>query len=114
MILDFGDGRALQFPDAMPDETARQIKRWVLALEERARVAESEARLLRDELATVRQQVHQISDAATTNTATVASISELRTVLERGIDRLVRVASADRIAVPDPVTGDMTRSRIAL
>ena len=51
MILELDDNRKIKLPDEMPDDTARLLKSLILALEERARTAESEVRLLRDEMA---------------------------------------------------------------
>jgi len=51
VILELDDNRKIKLPDEMPDDTARLLKSLILALEERARTAESEVRLLRDEMA---------------------------------------------------------------
>jgi len=110
MILELGDGRELRLPDEMPDETARQIKLFILALEERARAAESDARTLRDEMAALRQQFNTVR-AAPPDTSTASAIADLKVTLARLLVQIEAAVSADRKMVPDEL-GEYTRSRI--
>lgn len=114
MILEFDDGRELKLPDEMPDETARQIKRLIQTLEERARTAESETRLLRDEMATLRHHVGNLNAASVDHSATVNAIRESSVASIAMLRQIFQATSGDRVVVPDPITGDMTRSRVVM
>ncbi len=109
MILELEDGRELRLPDEMPDETARQLKRLILALEERARTAESDARTLRDEMAGLRRQV-ETRVAAPADTSVVDALRALQDSLETGVRRIVNAQLADRKLVFD-ATGEPTHSK---
>lgn len=61
MILELGDGRELQLPDDMADETARQLKRLILTCEERASVAERHAVALQDEVTHLRAEIQALA-----------------------------------------------------
>lgn len=109
MILELGDGRELRLPDEMPDETARQIKALILALEDRARVAESDARTLRDEMARLRQQFNVIQSRPP-DTSVASALRELQGTLMAGVERIVAAQLADRKLVYDEM-GEQSISR---
>lgn len=105
MILELGDGREIQLPDEMSDETARQIKRLILALEERTRAAESEARLLRDEMVNLRAVVTAPKDYPEPEQMAPHLVEIIRLLRQ-----LVAVESADRMLVTDDI--GRSRSRV--
>jgi hypothetical protein len=110
VILELGDGRELQFPDDMPDETARQLKRLILTLEERAAAAESQARTLQDEMAAMRQTFAQTEVSRQSDNGVSDGIEAMRAEMGRGFDRVVKAALADRVLVFDDF-GEPRRSR---
>ena len=116
MLLKIDSNRQLELPDDMPDETARQLKRWILTLEERAQSAESSNRTLQDEMAALRKAHEQtqaaVSTATLDNTATVNAIRAMHAEVTQHLRHVAAAASADRMVVPDPITGEMTRSRV--
>jgi len=109
LVLD--DTRTLDLPDEMSDEAARQLKALILAHEERTRAAESEVRLLRDEMAAMRAMTASESND---DSQVIAELRAMRQELSAGLRRVEQVAGADRMVVPDPITGEMTRSRVIL
>jgi len=111
MILQFDDGRELELPDDMPDETARQLKRLIQAHEERTRAAEAEVRAVRDELATLRVHMNSVSDKQNTDTFVANAIANMHQELTHMLNKVHAAVSADREIVPNEF-GDMTRSRI--
>jgi len=111
VILELGDGREIPLPDSMPDETARQLKRLILTLEERARTAESEVRLLRDEMAALRSQVATVAVKQNDHAPLVDAIGRMHADIKTGLDSVRAAASADRMMVPDEY-GEMTRSKV--
>lgn len=113
MILEIDANRQLQLPDDMSDETARQLKRWILTLEERAQAAESQVRTLQDELSTLRQQIVNLNMAVVDNTATVSAIRETSAASIAELKRIFKAIAADREIVPNDL-GDMTRSRVIM
>jgi hypothetical protein len=111
--LDFEDGRVLDMPDEMPDESARQIKRWVLTLEDRARTAESTARMLTDEIAALRKQVEMLSAPRSDGQDSV--VEALRQIAEgqvKGFASVVEAQLMDRILVRG-MSGDAFKSKAA-
>lgn len=110
MILELGDGREIPLPDEMSDETARQLKRLILALEERARTAEATVEALRAEFARVRSSY---DGAVATNDALAAALTENRRFQEETnklLRSLLMVESADRMLITDGIGG--ARSRV--
>lgn len=108
MILELGDGRELRLPDDMPDETARQLKRFILTLEERAAAAESVSRTLQDEMTVLRKQLAADAKADTT---TADAMNKVAAELRQGFAAMVRAQRADRVLVRD-ATGEAYKSRI--
>lgn len=111
MILHIDDNRKLELPDEMSDETARQLKRWILTLEERAQTAESEVRMLRDEMTALRRS---FANTSQTNAGVVNAIGAMQQELSAGLRQVFRGVTADRKMVADEITGDMTRSKVIL
>lgn len=105
MILDLGDGRELPLPDEMSDETARQLKRLILSLEERARVAEADVRRVMDELAAARQPAQSAKDG------TVEAIQALQAAIERGFARMIQAQLADTVLVNDGLREEPNTAR---
>lgn len=126
MIIELGDGRELELPDEIEDESARQIGRLILALEERAAKAEATASKLTQALekraadaeATASRLQMQIDNLRAGFTpAQSAPVSDAdaegrHTEVISLLNRLVRIGSADRILVYDDLGSP--RSRIAL
>ena len=110
MILELGEGRELQLPDEMSDESARMIKRLILVCEERAATAEAQVRMLQDEMAAMRKQFEAVQ--AQGNEAQAYAIRELHTSLGEGIKKIVAAVRADRVMVPNEF-GEYTRSKVA-
>lgn len=110
MILELGDGREVKLPDEMNDESARLLKRLILGAEERARVAEGEVRLLRDEMTALRAHVASVAGAQQDHRAIVMAIGQMHSGLAEGLGRVTAAARADRMMVRDEM-GEMTRSR---
>lgn len=113
MILEIDANRQLQLPDDMSDETARQLKRWILTLEERAQAAESQVRTLQDEMAGLRQSHANTQAVVADNTAIVNAIRETSQASIAELKRIFKATAADREIVPNDL-GDMTRSRVIL
>jgi hypothetical protein len=107
MILEIDDTRSLRLPDDTPDETARQIKRLILATEERARAAEHNFALLHDELTALRAHVN---NSTASNASHNDSIRAMCDVLAQGLQRVERAVLADRQMMADE-SGEYTRSR---
>jgi len=59
MILDLGNGRELQLPDDTSDETARQLGRLILVLEDRAIAAERMTAELQAQIDELRREVRK-------------------------------------------------------
>ena len=117
MILDLGNGRELQLPDDTSDETARQLGRLILVLEDRAIAAESKAVDLQSQIDDLRREVRkpaevEVEDDAPEDAALVAAIEKLEATLARRMDKMIQAALADRVMVPDEL-GTM-RSRTVL
>lgn len=110
MILELDDGRELRLPDEMPDETARQLKALILALEGRARTAESDVRMLRDEMAALRRTAE---GSAASNDRTANALAAVSRDIIAALRRVEAAALADREMVPNEL-GDMTRSRAVI
>lgn len=110
MILELDGGRELKLPDDMPDETARQLKRLILTLEERARTAESEVRLLRDEMEAVRKLHAATQQDVATDQETASAIRDLKATMAQGLERVERAVLVDRKLVADK-DGEMAISR---
>jgi hypothetical protein len=119
VILELGDGREFHLPDEMEDEYARQLKRFILGAEERARAAEAEVAALREEMATWRQAagsarqqtLAEDTTARAMHTEMLASaIRELQTAMLAALARVERAALADRQMVMDEF-GEYTRSK---
>lgn len=113
MILEIDANRQLQLPDDMSDETARQLKRWILTLEERAQAAESQVRTLQDEMAGLRNNIASTQTMLSDNTATVSAIREMSVASIAELKRIFKAIAADREIVPNDL-GDMTRSRVIM
>ena len=109
MILELGDGREVKLPDEMADESARLLKRLILGAEERAQVAEHSVRLLRDEMAALRQQMDAVV-LQVPDTGAAAAVTALQEELRQGVARIVEASLADRLLVKDEV-GNAVRSR---
>ena len=121
MILDLGNGRELQLPDDTSDETARQLGRLILVLEDRAIVAERTAADLQQQIDELRREVRKPvevdqedddEDDAPEDAALVAAIQKLEDSLAKRLDNMLRATLADRIMVPDEL--GTPRSRVVL
>jgi len=121
MILDLGNGRELQLPDDTSDETARQLGRLILVLEDRAIAAERTAADLQLQIDELRREVRKPvevdqedddEDDAPEDAALVAAIEKLEDSLAKRMDKMIQAALADRVMVPDEL-GTM-RSRTVL
>lgn len=121
MILDLGNGRELKLPDDTSDETARQLGRLILVLEDRAIAAERTAADLQAQIDELRREVRQPvmaedddedEDDAPEDAALVAAIQKMEDSLAKRMDRMIQAALADRVMVPDEL-GTM-RSRTVL
>jgi hypothetical protein len=123
MILDLGNGRELKLPDDTSDETARQLGRLILVLEDRAIAAERTAADLQTQIDELRREVRQPvmaedddeddnEDDAPEDAALVAAIQKMEEALTARLDRVVRATLADRIMVPDEL--GTPRSRVVL
>jgi len=108
MILELTDGRELQLPDEMPDETARMLGKLILRLEKRTQEAEAVVETLQAEIAALRDR--PAPEAPAPDTSVAEAMAELRADLNRGFTQMIRAQLADRILVPDEF-GEMTRSR---
>jgi hypothetical protein len=112
VILELGDGRELQLPDAMPDETARQLKTLILTCEQRARDAEARCEAMTSQIADLRSQVAALLAKPADNSATKA-IEALRATIDAGLRQVVVATLADREMVAD-ASGEYTRSKAVL
>lgn len=121
MILDLGNGRELQLPDDTSDETARQLGRLILVLEDRAIAAEKTASDLQQQIDELRREVRKPvevdqedddEDDTPEDAALVAAIQKLEDSLAKRMDKMIQAALADRVMVPDEL-GTM-RSRAVL
>lgn len=122
MILDLGNGRELKLPDDTSDETARQLGRLILVLEDRAIAAERTAADLQAQIDELRREVRKPvmaedddeddEDDAPEDAALVAAIQQLEVSLAKRMDKMIQAALADRVMVPDEL-GTM-RSRTVL
>lgn len=121
MILDLGNGRELQLPDDTSDETARQLGRLILVLEDRAIAAERTAADLQTQIDELRREVRKPvevdqedddEDDAPEDAALVAAIQKLEDSLAKRLDNMLRATLADRIMVPDEL--GTPRSRVVL
>jgi len=119
MILDLGNGRELQLPDDTSDETARQLGRLILVLEDRAIAAEKTASDLQRQIDELRREVRKPvevddegEDDVPEDAALVAAIEKLEVSLSKRMDKMIQAALADRVMVPDEL-GTM-RSRTVL
>jgi hypothetical protein len=119
MILDLGNGRELKLPDDTSDETARQLGRLILVLEDRAIAAERMTAELQTQIDELRREVRkpvEVEEAdeedAPEDAALVAAIEKLEVSLAKRMDKMIQAALADRVMVPDEL-GTM-RSRTVL
>ena len=117
MILDLGNGRELQLPDDTSDETARQLGRLILVLEDRAIAAERMTAELQAQIDELRREVRQpvaapVEDDAPEDAALVAAIQKMEDSLAKRLDNMLRATLADRIMVPDEL--GTPRSRVVL
>jgi len=121
MILDLGNGRELKLPDDTSDETARQLGRLILVLEDRAIAAERTAADLQLQIDELRREVRKPvevdqedddEDDAPEDAALVAAIQKLEDSLAKRLDNMLRATLADRIMVPDEL--GTPRSRVVL
>jgi len=124
MILDLGNGRELKLPDDTSDETARQLGRLILVLEDRAIAAERTAADLQTQIDELRREVRKPVEVeeddseddgeedAPEDAALVAAIEKLEVSLAKRMDKMIQAALADRVMVPDEL-GTM-RSRTVL
>lgn len=121
MILDLGNGRELKLPDDTSDETARQLGRLILVLEDRAIAAERTAANLQTQIDELRREVRKPvevedddveDDDVPEDAALVAAIQQLEVSLAKRMDKMIQAALADRVMVPDEL-GTM-RSRTVL
>ena len=121
MILDLGNGRELKLPDDTSDETARQLGRLILVLEDRAIAAERTAADLQTQIDELRREVRKPvevedddveDDDVPEDAALVAAIQQLEVSLAKRMDKMIQAALADRVMVPDEL-GTM-RSRTVL
>jgi hypothetical protein len=121
MILDLGNGRELQLPDDTSDETARQLGRLILVLEDRAIAAERTAADLQLQIDELRREVRKPvevdqedddEDDVPEDAALVAAIQKLEDSLAKRLDNMLRATLADRIMVPDEL--GTPRSRVVL
>jgi uncharacterized coiled-coil protein SlyX len=94
MILEIGDGRELELPDECSDEFARQLKKMILTLEQNAAQAQAEVRLLRDEMASLRETTGAVHTATVDNTAVVAGLNAMRAEMQQGFARMTAAIMA--------------------
>lgn len=121
MILDLGDGREIKLPDDTSDETARQLGRLILVLEDRAMTAERTAANLQSQIDELRRKLDERDESENDeddeddepeDTALVAAIQRLEESLAARLDKVARVAAADRIMIEDEL--GTARSRVVL
>jgi hypothetical protein len=124
MILDLGNGRELKLPDDTSDETARQLGRLILVLEDRAIAAERTAADLQTQIDELRREVRQPVEVeeddseddgeedAPEDDALVMAIQRMEDSLAKRMDKMLRATLADRIMVPDEL--GTPRSRVVL
>jgi hypothetical protein len=119
MILDLGNGRELKLPDDTSDETARQLGRLILVLEDRAIAAERTAADLQMQIDELRREVRKPVEVeeddeedAPEDAALVAAIEKLEVSLAKRMDKMIQAALADRVMVPDAL--GTPRSRVVL
>jgi hypothetical protein len=105
VILELGDGRELHLPDEMEDESARQLKTFILAGEQRAKDAEARMMAHHAEVVALRNEMGNIGQLR-------ESVNALRAEMKQGLQGVVAAAHADRVIVYDD-KGDPVRSRIA-
>lgn len=123
MILDLGNGRELKLPDDTSDETARQLGRLILVLEDRAIAAERTAADLQTQIDELRREVRKpvemedddeddSEDDEPEDDALVLAIQKMEDSLAKRMDKMLRATLADRIMVPDEL--GTPRSRVVL
>lgn len=123
MILDLGNGRELKLPDDTSDETARQLGRLILVLEDRAIAAERTAADLQTQIDELRREVRKpvevedddeddSEDDEPGDDALVLAIQKMEDSLAKRMDKMLRATLADRIMVPDEL--GTPRSRVVL
>jgi thioesterase domain-containing protein len=110
MILEIDNGRELELPDGMPDETARQLKRLILACEERARAAEARVAAIQAEMAALRRDFTALAARPTEHGPIVEAIGRMHEAHKIGVREIVAAVSADRVMVPDQF-GEYNRSK---
>jgi len=121
MILDLGNGRELKLPDDTSDETARQLGRLILVLEDRAIAAERMTAELQTQIDELRREVRKPvevdqedddEDDTPEDAALVAAIQQLEASLAKRMDKMTQAVLADRVMVPDAL--GTPRSRVVL
>ena len=112
MILELDDGRELNLPDEMDEETARQLGKMILALEKRAQEAEDRARSLEVQFAQLKNEVRAPAVESSDDEAVIAAINAMRREIAAGLAKSAALAAADRVIVYDSLGAP--RSRIVM
>jgi thioesterase domain-containing protein len=110
VILEIDNGRELELPDDMPDETARQLKRLILTLEERARAAEQRVASVQAEMAALRRDFTALAARPVEHGPIVEAIGRMHEAHQASAREIVAAVSADRVMVPDQF-GEFNRSK---
>lgn len=110
MKLDLGDGRILQLPDEMSDESARQLKCLILVCEERATAAEACAQNLERRILVLEGQKPDYTPITVAIGRMHESVVIAHESMTKQMQRLERAALADRQMVLDEY-GEYTISR---
>jgi len=119
MIVEMPEGRELDLP-GVSAEAALRIGEMIVAAEDRAAVAElraaQECALLREEIATLRQQVMAMGMKPapvpeSPELGIVTAVQRLESTMKFGFERMVKAQTADRMLVKD-ATGEPVRSRV--
>ena len=112
MILDLGNGRELKLPDDTSDETARQLGRLILVLEDRAVAAEGKAAALQGQIDELRREVRDRPELPGAAPDLAPAIADLKRVLTVRTDQMLRAILADRVIVYDSLGAPRSRAVI--
>jgi outer membrane protein TolC len=107
VILELGDGRELHLPDEMEDESARQLKAFILASEDGRKEAVQAVQSAHADMAAMRNEVIA---AKKQSELTAEALKALQDSFTQGMAQLTAAISADREIVDE--TGERIRSRM--